>query len=778
MKNKRIVKFLGVLISSLIVLNSNGQIFAKKVTKIKNIKQEEIQKSNAEAYGDFDENKFKVEGFNLTVYFKNGAPIILYEHIKTKAKIVVIPLDTIKKSEKNNLKDTFNFNLFVPNEKGFSNFTEKAIISNFKRKDLKVDGKFYNLFPKIHLNRFSPILKISYDNDQKNEKKFLKELLLGLKNPKMLKDENVFNLEKKRILNERKYEEENLTEEKTASFNILGVSNEIKKVTKKEFEEFFKNRVHPSNLLVTKYFSLKNPLKVKEFLELLNENYLKYFEFKEIKTTPYEFKREIFNILPKSHTELNEKYKYCATAEFFNDSDEKDLKLAMKHPLIRNLLLHYDYNHLNEDIQESLKEFAKKLGYSNIEKISLFNFQIAGNNKDLFEKNTLRKNCRKIYNFILEKIINKTDDELKKSIYNTFSKKEGSFKSPEYFEFKLNLKEILIKNFQLFKDPFSKNCFKINEKNKIKNSEETLLEELKKDTKNLNELKNKKELKIDLYSIEKKEEKQRKENLNICFIPIKITKNNEDYGLELLAKEFLISYCLKEKLEEKALITSMPYPTNFYGSYIGTCPLTSTKEMRKEELKFYETEFEDFIKNYNITKKDFEKIKNNVKESFKNIEEIKKYKQNYLKKFEELLSKDVPPNIDFSSFEDELYRITPDENVFLIVHCKNFEEYLENTKKIIQFNLKYEKQFKKGKDFKINKDYIKDYYEFIIKPYIKPLDHTYEVLKKLENNIENIPFEDFVNCVKSAKLVGKKQYEKEQNQVTELYSKIMGLNKY
>ena len=41
MKNKKIVKFLGVLISSLIVLGNNGQIFAKK----ESIKQEENQKT-------------------------------------------------------------------------------------------------------------------------------------------------------------------------------------------------------------------------------------------------------------------------------------------------------------------------------------------------------------------------------------------------------------------------------------------------------------------------------------------------------------------------------------------------------------------------------------------------------------------------------------------------------------------------------------------------------------------------------------------------------------
>ncbi len=768
MKNKKFIKFLGFLISSLIVLNSSGQIFAKKVTKVKNIKQKEIQKSNAEIFKNFNENNFKVEGFNLTVYFKNDAPILYYEHIKTKAKIVVIP------TEETNLIDTFNFNLFVPNEKGLSNFTEKAIISNFKRKDLKIDGKFRKFSPIVHLNRFNPILDISYWNNQ-NEKEFLKEFLSGLKNPKMLKDERVFNLEKKRILNEITHEEETSAKEKTGSFNILGKSSEIKKVTKKEFEEFFKSRVHPSNLFVTKHLSLKNPLKVKEFLEILNENYLKYFEFKEIKNTPYEFKREIFNIIPKSYTEFNEKYKYCATAEFFNDSDEEDLKLAMKHPLIRNLLLHYDYNHLNEKLKKSLKEFAKKLGYSNIELINQFNFQIAGNNKNLFEKNTLRKNCRKIYNFILEKIINKTYDELKKSIYNTFSKKKGSFKSPEYFEFKLNLEKILIQNFKLFKEPFSKNCFKINEKNKIEDSEETLLEELKKDIKNLNELKNKKELKIDLYSINKKEKPVKKEKFVGNYIPIKITKNNGNYGLELLAKKFLIENCLNEKLDEEALITFPSFATNFFGRYIGICSSSSTKKMLKEEMKFYETEFEDFIKNYNITKKEFEEVKENVKKNVfyedKERLRVKKIIENVTKKFEELLSKEANPKITYHSFLEEIAKIQdPPRFGSSFIMFKSFEEYLEHEKRIKDFVLKYRNLLKTNKDFKMNKDFIKDYYEYLVKPTIKETEQFFKIMKNLKNNINSISFKDFVNCVKSAKLVEKKQFEKDKKLERELNS--------
>ena len=48
-------------------------------------------------------------------------------------------------------------------------------------------------------------------------------------------------------------------------------------------------------------------------------------------------------------------------------------------------------------------------------------------------------------------------------------------------------------------------------------------------------------------------------------------------------------------------------------------------------------------------------------------------------------------------------------------------------------------------------------------------------LLKLKNNIENIKFKDFVNCVKSAKVVEKKQYEKEQNRATKLFSKILDL---
>ena len=157
MKNKKFVKFLGILISSLIVLNSNGQIFAKKVTKTKNIKQEEINKkhvkkrknikeaknlrtklekemleNNIKTYKDFDENKYKVKGFKLTVYFKNYVPILYYEHIKTGAKIVIILADTMPINSTFNFPiANFNFNISTENNKQYlASFIENAILFN------------------------------------------------------------------------------------------------------------------------------------------------------------------------------------------------------------------------------------------------------------------------------------------------------------------------------------------------------------------------------------------------------------------------------------------------------------------------------------------------------------------------------------------------------------------------------------------------------------------------------------------------------------------------
>ncbi len=59
--------------------------------KIETKKEEELFKKNKETFKNFDENNYKVDGFELIPFNKNGAPILLYKHIKTKAIIIIIP---------------------------------------------------------------------------------------------------------------------------------------------------------------------------------------------------------------------------------------------------------------------------------------------------------------------------------------------------------------------------------------------------------------------------------------------------------------------------------------------------------------------------------------------------------------------------------------------------------------------------------------------------------------------------------------------------------------
>ncbi len=359
MKNKKILKFLTILVSAAIISNS-GLAFAKKEKQIHNVEKEENTKTsgkvlkpltqeerknleeqrlkeffknlklseekdketiekNREKYKNFNKKDFEVEGFNLKeVYFKNGAPILVFEHEKTGAKIVIIIVDETKRSYND---ESYFFRFFEPNDKGLVNFLEKCIKSKFFEDDgfgekliekYQKSGGIYTVIDSKGLE----IATCGY-NEISNETNFLKEVFSEFKNPEMLKKKELFEKEKERILLDatrvenqtKKYNKEYRAEE----YNVRGIPKEIKNVTFEEVKKIHKETMHPSNLLITKKMEL-NSKTIRKYLEFLNENYLKNFSRKEIKINP--FKRKEENLEPRE-IKYNEKFK-------FSDSSNKE----------------------------------------------------------------------------------------------------------------------------------------------------------------------------------------------------------------------------------------------------------------------------------------------------------------------------------------------------------------------------------------------------------------------------------------------------------------------
>ncbi len=639
MKNKRIVKFLGVLISSLIVLGSSGQIFAKKVTKIKNINQEEKQKTytnkerrkikaehekqmqqkNAKAYENFNINKFKVYGFNLTVYFKNGSPILVFEHIKTKAKIVIIPTDTIEKTKEFYSfpfyipRTSFNFNIYDENNKEYMDkFIGNAITSNFSVEEL--NGKKFKELGHYSVDASSPKLEINFGQHLENKEDYelLKKLFSSLKNPKIFKDNETFKLEKKRVLNYYKnyIKDPYASQTKASQINI----KEIEKVTKNEILKFYENRINPSNLLVIKHAELKNYEEILKFLKFLDEEYLKYYNYKKVEIPPYGSKIKNF-------------YETSKPTDYSNESGEKSydyytqIKLIFdllkeKHPFLENF-------EFSKELLEKIKfkEYIKKLGYLDGD-FSFYELRLYANNKNLFKEEKLKETGKKIFNYVLEKIKNIPRKELERknyyrnfynnyslNYYNYLDNDNFVFASPITYKSDVSLRNVLLNNFLYFKDPFSKEVFEITPNNEIKDSEETLKNKIVKDFENINGIK--KELKkTPFYNIEVffKDKKQNKKHRYKLLIPLEIKNTKENKTLEYLAKCFLTRTFLNIKNYEYALPEDEEIIARFLKSYIGLYNITE-KEISKETLKFYYNDFENSIKNHKITKEDFKETK-------------------------------------------------------------------------------------------------------------------------------------------------------------------------
>ncbi len=827
MKNKRVVKFLGVLISSLIVLNSNGQILAKKVAKIENIKQEknkknikkrksvkekqeevnkmlkdlkknktkyekEQQQLNVKAFENFKKEDYEKEGFNLEVFFKYGAPILLYKHIKTGAKIIIIPTDSLKeKTFFSKPSISFDFNIYNENSKRYlDEFIKSAIISNFKVEDLK-NNKFkgLNLFS---VHSLSPQLEINFrDYDENVSKveleKSLKKILSSLKSPKIFKDDKIFKLEKKRILNYLK----NLLKEpdrlpfQTSTINIKEVEN----VTKNDILNFYENRVNPSNLLVINQTKLKDPKEILEFLKLLDEEYFKYYNYKKPNFPQYgskvknnytvngEINTYAFNYEEKEKKE--EDYKFKASLGFsVNTFAYPSDAFIKKHLFLKNFKFS---KKLLEKIK--FKEYIKKLGYLN----GHFEFSylnLFANDKSLFEKEKLKENGRKIFNYVLEKIKNIPKKEIEEKYFRNYDEenngdvslnKDYVYTNPViYISTKNSLKNVFVENFLYFNKPFSKKFFEITPNNEIKDSNETLKSKFIEDFEKIDEIK--KEFNENPYcfiNVTSKEKKEKEKYIHKLLIPLEIKRAKNNPTLKYLSKYFLTTNFLDIKNYEYALPEEFTQAVKFLENYIGEY-CTANEKLSNDTLKFYYKDFENSIKNYKITKEEFEKTKENFMNFITNKNFISfnpgiKIIENFLKNGYEEKKEGENQNRLF-----EITNKTPRTAIFghykyLLEDClfENFDEYVKYTKILIEFIKKQNIRFGEG-NIKITKEFAKDLLENVINPFKKIVERTEKLKKEFEENIEKISFEEFVNFVKSAKPVEKEKLEKDQKKMREL----------
>ncbi len=871
--NRKILKFLTILVSAAIVSNFSF-VFAKKEKQTQNVekeentknsekvlkpltneekrkKQEEAKKRNEEIYNLMnkkDKNLFnknkeifknfkkelyeKISNFTLkAVYFKNNVPILLFEHEETKALIIIIPTNSMNtKSIYNAPNNKYFFRAFEPNDKGLLAFSQHFIEDGFYE-DGNDFRRLQEKYKKSNLNVNYSADGLTISTSDYDEADFLDKFFSQLRKPEILKYDERFEKEKKKILFNRMRRESRNKEYSKEGYEFLkpgeeeyysseGVSKEMKNVTRKEIEKFFEEKFHPSNLLLIKHTEL-NPEKIKKSLEKLHEKYLKHFSFKKVSVVPLKKKKnstyEEYKYSNKRRYEDcsgNEKY-FNYIASFSIPYFDENFILNKKN--IRALQeLNFSRWKLLDGFAKKLEDYIKNLGYAGGDVYGVFNIDLYGNEKKLFEKETLKNNFIKIIKFILNEIKNFSDKEIEEILFNSISFRSHGHGSDDYEDYYFNLfsrpdcfslnslSSVLLKNFVNFNEPFSEEIFKITNKNEIKeikDSKQDLINKVREEAEkfDVDLLIKTKCYKITFNDYDKGAEEKRissKEyNKNNYYLPIEITKNKNNLLLEIMAKKFIVEDFLTKKMEQNGEIFEEPSAVNFFGSYVGVI-YSMTKQRSKKVLDFYLKDFEKSINEVKIPREKFENIKKFLKESSKDIK-----KRKFLIR-EEIGFKEVLNAINYylkhglskstkSSEKQEKFKInekTTREDLFGLVSYlgdsvhKNKEDFLELKKLKNIFISKYGKIFKtNGKDGKIliDKQYVEDLKKYIIEPQLKNFNNTKKFFKEMceevSNKLENVEFKDFIETVKSAKIVEKEKYEKDQKIFNELEDKTKQL---
>ena len=860
MRNKVISKFLTALISTIIVSSSNGLIFAivenpktkqetvvennnknkgeeikpitekelekkekkrydiwKQNVKVDEKKEKEFKEKNIKEYGNFREEDYKVPHYKVKFYYKNKHPLIEYEHEETKTKIAIVPIGNLNNVNIKELfvKDSYFFRAFVPDDSGLVHYAEHCISSDtddlaFKQKDVKarVNAHCDDKGLEIILNENNA----SYD--------LINLLIESLKHPKCLDDEEKFKKEQGRIVFEMLEKEllaelnPSLKKDREIYYITGGTSKKVAKVSIKRIRDFVKKFIHPSNLLITKQVLELNPKKIAEYLNLLHKKYLKYFKYKKIeipkfrKKKDYDYKKYKFVDSIDGGTTYDslsnkKENKYWARIHLLDIDNDKDREIKEKHPILSMYFLEKDGI---SKLKLELEKFVKNLGYDAVRVFSLSDMTLYGNKKKLFEKEALQKAYKKIYEFIAEKIKTFTDKDIERNVieildYNMIKNENTEdiqllFANPMFYEKSRNLIFMFKENFINNKEIFSKDVFNINDKNEIIDSKESLIKKYKEDIKNLDNFKNRKPYKIDVYeqgeSI-KKTEKYRRilKNFEKPFLlPLEIKKNKENITLVSLARNFLVNGFLAEKTIDIVPTHNVPFKTGSLRPYVAS-NVTISKEYQQKELDYYEKgNFEKDLKNLKISEEDFEHLKENLRKNGnimnENFKTIRKNLKTIVNSIDYYLEHGLDENAEVYDEKKGNFKIdekTTRGYLYHVIACclpvffKDFEEEKDYRTRLADFVTKYgQKDYEKYRRILIDKDFVKELKEKILKPAIKAFNYNEEITKKILKEMDGVKFKDFLETVKSCGLVDKEKYEKDQKAMDSVREKVLQLD--
>ena len=720
------------------------------------VKAQDVLNGNLQG---FNENEFKLNGFNLKVLKKGDSYKLHYTHQQTNAQFV---FDLNNKFER---YSSIFFGCPPTDDKGKAHALEHLLASVVSQKLLKkygvVDPKHFN----GNASEYGFCFLIS---NSIFDLELLENILKELKNPKFLRDkEKIF---KKEIHNNYKKDSkagrmyhEMLNNETAKDFKKIdhrklndvrfynhgGKSEEILKINFKEMEDFFKTYIHPSNMLAS--FSCFNSSKqIKEVLEFFNENYLKNYSSKNInlnyglkpnesfyKFVQWDERSEIFRGID------SKQYNYCARVAFncenfsLNEKNSLNIKTGLLYSI--------------------LKDEIEKLGYSTVEIDSdgvlkdRFILKFYGNDKSKFSEQALKENSKQILKSTVEFLEKALEYPPNREIYFNFNKvlgeeyyKSTSFNRADKYRKIYDMYDICFLSFVKYKTPFSDKIFKIQNdeivddfNNEKQNFEDNFISSLKK-------LINSNFLFIDFFE-------KAKINSNVSKKPsekkINFKINNYKNNDVLRFTEYVL---FKNILNNKIDSHGLSYENLKNSPYVGDYPCLKENDSSFESVdKFLKENFKKLIKKFNFNELFFEielrNYANKLKKEIFDSEQILRYlKAN--KDF--ILENKDKKDIVFSrqKFVDDLHKKIKD---FKILFDKK-EDYFEFKQKKDLFKKKYEDYFKNN----LNSD---DNYSLFFKEFEEYVDYQTDlfnkVLQNLKEKLNNVKFLNYLDVKKSVESV-------------------------
>ncbi len=488
--NKKILKILCTL--AIFSLTTSCAFATTK--KEKNLEYEGIDNIDVEDNLEnkkqiVDEKNIEIKNYKAQVIEKEGIKFIVYEHIKSGAKIIICV-----KKDKDIADISFtlgtHFNIIPKDNKGNINIISK-MLNNAIVKELRESYNTATLANNGRLRGFSfPIIDMPYNalgfniEIQQWTPKIVEVIAKNLRNPKFMndneeslkiaKDNARFNF----LYSKRDWDNKKLRGNHEASeffgerivgglHENSGKMEEIDSLNIKEVEDFYLKNVVPANSLTIISEEL-NP-NYKEILELMDKKYLKYFDKNDAVSEKSDIDKLIKTERVRKLGVYNIKYTTYddPQRETYRHTNE-DAKSAVKLTWSTEnfSIQEQDVFRFNiPGLREFVENIAKDMGYIFAEifydaQNKLFSIELYRKERNNFEENKVEEDSKKILTKIYEKIKD-ADDKKLREIY-TFSFIPDNILEIAIRSYRNNcILDLIYKSFNETKNPFSEKFFEI-----------------------------------------------------------------------------------------------------------------------------------------------------------------------------------------------------------------------------------------------------------------------------------------------------------------------------